>query len=359
MRPIPKQGILDIAPYVAGKSAAAGQQKILKLSSNENTLGPSPFAIEAYKTASESLHRYPDSNASKLKTAITEMLGFPSENLVIGAGSDEVIGMLVHAFAGEGDEVLYSEHGFLMYKIYTQAAGATPVTAPEKDYTTSVDALLAAVTPRTKIVFVANPNNPTGTHISRSELERLRRELPSHIVLAVDAAYSEYANVTDYGDGRELALTTDNTVMLRTFSKVYGLPSLRIGYGVMHKDVADVLNRIRGPFNVGGPAIAAGVAAMRDQKYIAACVQHVVQQRRKMSDALTALGLRVLPSQGNFIAVQFKDAAAASACNAHLTTQGIIIREIAGYGMPEFLRITIGSAEENDAVMKAIGSFLK
>lgn len=355
MRPTPKSGILDISPYVAGKSGSTGA-RVIKLSSNENALGPSLKAIEAYHAASATLHRYADGNATKLKNTLHTVLGFAPENLVTGAGSDEVIGLLVNAFAGEGDEVLYSEHGFLMYKIYTQAAGATPVTAPEKDYTTSVDALLAAVTPRTKIVFVANPNNPTGTYISGAELMRLRKHLPTHVLLVIDAAYSEYATAEDYANGEEMALSTNNTVMLRTFSKAYGLPSLRLGYGVMHKDLADVLNRVRGPFNVSGAAIAAGESALLDQAYLSACVTHNTSERASLTAALQAMNLEVLPSQGNFIAVKFPDA---SAVNAHLTQEGIIVRELINYGMPEFLRITIGTVEENAAVVGAIRMFLK
>ncbi len=354
MRPTPRPGMLSIAPYVAGKSAVSGHGRIIKLSSNENGLGPSPKALEAYHAAAATLHRYADGNATRLKAVIAALFRVSEESIVTGAGSDEVIGLLVHAFAGEGDEVLYSQHGFLMYKIYTQAAGATPVTAPEKDYTTSVDALLSAVTARTKIVFVANPNNPTGTYISGAELARLRRGLPSHVVLVVDAAYSEYALAEEYADGLELARTTDNTVMLRTFSKAYGLPGLRLGYGVMHSTLADVLNRVRGPFNVSAPALAAGEAALRDQAYIAACVQHNTRARAAMTAALSGYGLQVLPSEGNFIAVRFADAASASACNTRLMEAGIIVREVINYGMPEFLRITVGTVEENDAVVQCI-----
>lgn len=356
MKPTPKPGIMDIAAYTQGKSKAGSAAKLIKLSSNENSLGASPKAMEAYVSESKNLHRYPDGQASKLKDAIHEVFSFAPSRLVCGAGSDEIIHFLVSAFAREGDEVLQSQYGFLMYKIYAQASGATPVFAPEKNLRTDVDALLACVTERTKIVFIANPNNPTGTYINDAEVRRLRKGLPEHVLLVMDEAYVEYVTANDYVNAKALVDETDNTVLMRTFSKVYGLPGLRLGYGYMPEAIADAINRIRGPFNVSSPAIAAGIAAVQDQAYIRACVAHNTRFRTWLSEALQNSGYEVVPSEGNFILVKcgINGKKTASEMNALLTEQGIIVREVGNYGLPEFLRITIGTEEEVTAVAEVM-----
>ena len=358
--PAPKSGIMDISAYVAGKSKAAGDiKKIIKLSSNENTLGPSPKAIKAFTDHASLLHRYPDSAAAQLRDAIARVHGLDKDRIVCGAGSDELIGLLVHSYAGVGDEVLYSEHGFLMYKIYTQSNGALPVTAREKNLTADVDALLAKVTAKTKILFLANPNNPTGTYIPASELKRLRSGLPDHVILAIDGAYTEYADKPDYSDGRELVDATENTVMLRTFSKIYGLSSLRLGWGYFPASIADVLNRVRGPFNVSGASIATGIAAVEDTAYTAQMKKHNSIWLAYMTTELTKLGLKVTPSLANFLLVHFpaKDKTSGAA-NTFLMAHGIIPREVGNYGLPECLRITIGTEEENRAVINALQEFM-
>jgi histidinol-phosphate aminotransferase len=359
--PQPKPGILEIAPYVGGKSKAGNKGRVFKLSSNENPLGPSPKAIEAYNKAGEKLYRYPDGNATELREAIAATYHLPVEQIVCGCGSDELIGLLIHSYAGVGDEVLYSQHGFLMYKIYALGNGATPVTAPEVNLTASVDHLLAAVTERTKILFLANPNNPTGSYLPASEIKRLRDGLPSHVILAIDAAYCEYMEQPDYTAGAELVATTPNTVMLRTFSKVYALGGLRLGWAYCPPAIADVLNRVRGPFNVSAPAIAAGAAAIADVEYTKASVRHNNQWREWLAGELVKLGLRVYPSYANFLLVKFPEAAEHSSTKANefLLSEGIIVRDVVSYGLPDCLRISIGTEEETRAVAEALQRFMK
>ncbi len=360
MRPTPNPGILDIAPYVGGKSTAKPGVKVVKLSSNETPLGPSPQAITAYQEAAKTLHRYPDGSAQKLREAIGEVYKLPPENIICGAGSDELIGLLVHAYVAAGDEVLISEHGFLMYKIYAQSVGAKVVSAPEKNLKTDVDALLAHITKKTKIVFVANPNNPTGSYISASEMKRLRDGLPANVILAIDGAYTEYSTKEDYTDGSELVEGSENTVMLRTFSKIYGLPSLRIGWMYAPASICDVINRIRGPFNVSTPGIMAAAAAVRDTEFTKNAREFNSKWLAWMDAELKKLGLKTYPSIGNFLLVEFPlGKHSSSNANAFLTERGLIVREVANYGLPACLRITIGLEEDNRAVISALAEFLK
>lgn len=358
-KPTPKQGILDIAPYVGGKSKAAPGIRVVKLSSNETPLGPSPKAKEAYLKAAENLHRYPDGNATKLREAIAETTGLPADQIVCGAGSDELIGLLVHAYAGVGDEVLISEHGFLMYKIYAQANGATTVAAKEKNLRTDVDAMLAAVTEKTKIVFIANPNNPTGSYINREEMKRLHEGLPKHVILAIDGAYSEYPDVPDYDDGSDLVAKYDNVVLLRTFSKIYGLSALRIGWCYAPPAITDVLNRIRGPFNLSIPAIEAGTAAMQDISFTNAARTFNNRELAKLDAGLRSLGLTTYSSIANFVLAEFpKEKYTAQAAAAYLMDRGLIVREVGNYGLPHCLRITVGLEEDNKAVIETLREFL-
>jgi len=357
--PKPKPGIMDIAPYVGGKSKAKPGVRVVKLSSNETPLGPSPVALQAFAESAATLHRYPDGASAMLREAIGKVYDIPPDRIICGAGSDELIGLLVHAYAGPGDEVLYSEHGFLMYKIYAQSFGATPVTAPEKGLRTDVPAMLAAVTPRTKIVFLANPNNPTGSHIGKDDVKRLRDGLPPHVILALDAAYCEYSDATDYSSGRELVDGSENTIMLRTFSKIYGLSSLRLGWAYGPLAIIDVMNRIRGPFNVSTPAIMAGTAAMLDTTYTEKAKNFNAQWLEWTKLELGKLGLKVHPSIANFLLVEFQEGKhSASHANAFLMERGLIPREVANYGLPNCLRITIGLEEDNRAVVAALKDFL-
>src|SRR3954451_17589527 len=241
-RPQPRQGVLEIDAYVPGKSSAPGVDKIFKLSSNETPLGPSPKAIAAYNAVARHLEDYPDGSASDLREAIGRVFGLDPDRIVCGAGSDDLLNLLARAYLADGDEAIHTTHGFLVYPIATLGTGAKPVVAAEKNYTADVDAILAAVTPRTKIVFLANPNNPTGTYVPFDEVKRLHAGLPPDVVLVLDAAYAEYVRRNDYESGIELVATTDNTVMCRTFSKIHGLAALRLGwlYGPAH--VVDALN---------------------------------------------------------------------------------------------------------------------
>ena len=356
-KPTPKAGIMNISPYVGGKSKAEGISRVVKLSSNENPWGPSPKAVAAYQAESGNLHRYPDGGHLALREAIANANGLPAEQLICGSGSDELLGLLTHAYAGAGDEVLFTEHGFLMYRIYTLGNGATPVTAAEKNLTTDVDALLAAVTPRTKILFLANPNNPTGSVIPFSEIRRLRAALPPHVILGLDAAYSEYIDDTAYEAGESLVREGTNTVVFHTFSKIFGLPALRLGWAFAPADIIDVMNRVRSPFNVTAAALAAGIAAVNDKSYIADMRQKNAVERARLADAIAALGFPMVPSHTNFILVKFGDAVAA--VNTFLAERGLIVREVAGYGLPEYLRISIGTTEENSMLIDALNAYAR
>lgn len=358
----PKPGILNITPYVPGRSKVGSNvTKIIKLSSNEAALGPSPKAIEAYTDHSAKLFRYPDGSAALLREAIGAVYKLDPERIICGTGSDELIALLIQAYAGAGDEVLYSQYGFLMYPISTLKVNGIPVKAPEKNYRTDVDALLASVTERTKIVFVANPNNPTGSYIGRDELLRLRHGLPPHVLLVIDAAYAEYVSEKDYTDGADIVDMGENTVMTRTFSKIYGLASLRLGWAYCPASIVDILNRIRGPFNVPGAAIDAGIAAMHDTAFTTRAREHNDVWKDWLIKELTALDLIVHPSVANFLLVTFPSDASknAEAANIFLQEQGIIVRDVKAYDLPQCLRITVGTEDESKAVINALQLFMK
>ncbi len=356
--PTPKPGILKIEPYKQGKYATAAGARCIKLSSNENPYGPSPKALEAYRQASAELHRYPDGSCAALREAIAEVHGLYPDKIVCGAGSDELLGLLIHAYAGPGDEVLFPEHAFLMYKIYTLSSGATPIEAPEKNLRADVDSLLAKVTDKTKLVLLANPNNPTGSYLTDTELQRLRDGLPPHVILAIDAAYAECVIAEDCPDGSRLAGSAENTVMMRTFSKVYGLPALRLGWMYGPAAIIDVMNRARSPFNVSSVAQITGIAAVRDTAYTAEQRRLNGTQRDSLTDEVSALGWHVYPSEGNFILVDFQTADTAAAMNAHLLARGIYVRDVKAYKLPQCLRITVGTPEENAAVLEAMAEFM-
>ncbi|PSM15865.1 MULTISPECIES: histidinol-phosphate transaminase [Nitratireductor] len=361
VRPEPKPGIMDIAAYVPGKSAApAGVAKVHKLSSNENPLGASPRAVEAVRSVAASLEFYPDGAASRLREAIAEVHGLNPDNILCTNGSDEALGLLAQAYLQPGDEGIFTEHGFLVYRIYIQAAGAVPVVVKETDEAADVDAILAAVTDRTRIVFLANPNNPTGTYVPFEEVRRLHAGLPKNVLLVLDAAYAEYVRRNDYETGIELVSSCDNVVMTRTFSKAYGLGGARIGWLYAPAHVIAALNRIRGPFNVNAVAIEAGVAAIRDRDHVEKSVAHNDRWLPWLTEELTGLGLRVTPSIGNFILIHFPDERRSAAlADEYLTARGYILRRVAGYGFPNALRMTIGTEEANRGVVAALSDFLK
>ena len=360
MAPIVRPGILDIAPYVGGEAGLAGQQRVIRLASNESPLGPSPRAAEAYRALAGELHRYPDGAAHALREAIGRTFGLDPARIVCGAGSDDLLNLIARAYLKDGDEAIHATHGFLVYPIATLAAGAKPVVAPETDFTANVDHLLAAVTPKTRVVFLANPNNPTGTYIPFDEVKRLHRGLPAHVLLVLDAAYAEYVDRNDYESGIELVATSENVVMCRTFSKIYGLAALRLGwmYGPPH--VVDAVNRIRGPFNVNAPAIAAGVAAIRDTAHVEMARAHNTRWRGWLTEEIGRLGLKVTPSVANFVLIHFPDTPGRTAkeADAFLTKRGLILRAVAGYKLPHCLRMSIGTEDANRLAVASLKEFL-
>lgn len=359
-RPVPRPGILDIAAYVPGKEHAPGVARVFKLSSNETPLGPSPKARAAFARAADNLELYPDGQALALREAIAEVYGLNVANLMCGNGSDELLGLLCHVYLDTGDEAIITEHGFLVYKIQIMGAGAVPVTVKEKDRTVDVDAILAAVTPKTRMVFVANPGNPTGTYVPVAEIRRLQAGLPKNVLLVLDAAYAEYVRRNDYEAGLELVSSSTNVVMTRTFSKIYGLAALRIGWMYAPAEIIDALNRVRGPFNLNAPAIAAGAEAVRDRAFVESAVEYNLLWLDKLTHAFTEIGLSVTPSVTNFLLIHFPDVDGKRAADADefLTSRGYILRAVRGYGFVNSLRMSIGPEEANRGVIEALGEFM-
>ena len=359
-RPKPRPGVLAIDAYVPGKSTAPGVVKVHKLSSNESALGPSPHAIEAYRRVADHLEDYPDGAASELREAIGRAFGLDPERIVCGAGSDDLLNLLARAYLADGDEAIHTTHGFLVYPIATLGTGATPVVAAETDYTADVDKILQAVTARTKVVFLANPNNPTGTYVRFDEVKRLHRGLPPHVLLVIDAAYADYVRRNDYESGIELVATSENVVMCRTFSKIHGLAALRLGwmYGPAH--VVDAVNRVRGPFNVNTAAIAAGIAAIEDTDHQERSREHNTRWLAWLTEEIGQLGLEVTPSVANFVLIHFPSQKGRTAQDADefLTRRGLILRRVAAYKLPNALRMSVGSEEANRLTVKALAEFV-
>lgn len=360
MAPKPNSSVMGIARYIPGANKANGNVKTYKLSSNETPLGPSSKVHDAITQTLTELEIYPDGSSLKLRDAIASTYGLNADNIMCGNGSDELLGLLCQTYLSGDDEAIYSEHGFLVYKIQIMANGATPVVVPEVDLTVNVDAMLAAVTPKTKMVFIANPNNPTGTYLPIEELRRLHAGLPKKVILVLDAAYAEYVRRNDYEAGIELVSANENVVMTRTFSKIYGLAGLRIGWLHAPASVIDAMDRIRGPFNVNAVAIAAGCAAMEDKAHLEASIEHNNKWLENVTSALESLGLKVTPSVGNFVLIHFPDDGVHSAANADefLLSRGYVLRRVAGYGLPNALRMTIGSEEANLGLIAALTEFM-
>ena len=359
-RPVPRPGILDIEAYVPGRSAAPGAAKVHKLSSNETPLGPSPKAVEAFRSAADQLELYPDGAHKMLREAIARRYGLDPARILCGNGSDDLLHLLSAAYVGPGDEGVITTHGFLVFPIAIRAAGGTPIVAAEKKLTADVDAILAKVTPRTKIVYLANPNNPTGTYVPFDEVKRLHAGLPPHVILVLDAAYSEYARRNDYSAGLELAATCDNVVMTRTFSKIHGLAGLRIGWAYAPAEICGALNRIRGPFNVNGAALRAGAAAIADAAHVEYAAAHNEQWLAWLIREITGLGLEVTPSVANFVLIRFAQTPGRTAKDADefLVRRGLILRAVGAYGLPDCLRMTVGTEEANRLVVAALADFL-
>lgn len=358
--PQPRPGPLAIAPYVGGKASVGGVNRVVKLSSNENPYGASPAATDAFRAAGDTLALYPDGGAAALREAIGEAEGLDPARIVCGAGSDEILSLLCLAYAGPGDTVMHSAHGFLMYRLSALAAGAEPISIPETDLTADIDAMIAAADARTKIVFLANPNNPTGTMIPERDIRRLRHGLPPHTLLVLDAAYAEYVEDPDYDAGARLVAEREDTVMTRTFSKIHGLAALRLGWAYGPAPVIDVLNRVRGPFNVSAPALAAGTQAIADDAFIARARDGNARERARVAEVLEEMGFPVVPSHGNFVLAHFGEDGprAAAEADSFLQKRGVLIRRMEGYGLPAYLRISIGTPEENGLLLAALRDFV-
>ena len=356
--PAPRPEILGISPYIAGDSNLPGANRVVKLSSNEGAFGVPPGARAAYLATADELHRYPDGGAAALRRAIGARWGLDPARIVCGAGSDDIIQQLCLSYGGPGREIVMSRHGFLMYEIAATYAGSRIVKAPERNLCTDVDALLAAVSSATRLVLVANPNNPTGSMLPREEVARLRAGLPAEVLLVLDAAYAEYVARPDYDAGAALVDAGDNTVMTRTFSKVFGLGGLRVGWAYAPAAVIDVLNRVRSPFNVSIAGQAAAIAALAEPGWVEAGREHNLRARPILARGLEAAGIKVWPSEGNFVLADFGTPAGARAADEFLRARGIIVRPVGGYGLPACLRITVGTDDEVAAVIEAMAEFV-
>jgi histidinol-phosphate aminotransferase len=360
-RPVPNPGILDIAPYVPGKSPVPQPgRKVFKLSANETPFGPSPKAIEVYKQAAARLADYPEGTSRVLREAIGRAYGLDPNRIICGAGSDEILNLLAHTYLSPGDEAISTTHGFLVYSIATMASGATNVVAPETNFAADVDAILKLVSPRTKMVWIANPNNPTGTYVPFDEIKRLRAGLPPHVLLVLDAAYSEYVSRNDYETGIELVATTENTVVTRTFSKIHGLAALRVGWMFGPAAVVEAVNRVRGPFNVSTPAMLAAIAALEDTAHVQMSKAHIEKWRNWLTEEIGKLGLKVTPSVANFILIHFPldQGRTAAEADAFLTERGLVLRVVSSYRLPHALRMTVGTEEANRLVVEGLRDFM-
>ncbi|OFW80679.1 MAG: histidinol-phosphate transaminase [Alphaproteobacteria bacterium RIFCSPLOWO2_01_FULL_40_26] len=344
----------SIKNYIPGKAAIDGR-KAIKLSSNENALGASPKAIEAYKNHAAEIFRYADGSCLELREAIAEKNRIDADRIVCGAGSDEIIALLTSAFAFVDDEIIYSEHGFLMYPISAQRVGARPVKVAEKNLKADVDAIIAAITDKTKIIFIANPNNPTGSYLTSFELQQLIDHTPKNILIVLDYAYAEFVEKSDYPNAIELVDRYENVVMTRTFSKIYGLASLRIGWSYSSKYVAEILNKIRGPFNVGGPAQFAAIAALQDDEFFLRSKNHNKKWLEIFfAELLKQQKIKTHPSIANFILLDFGSIDECRKENQQLLAHNIIFREMGAYDLPHCLRMTIGTKEENLKILEIL-----
>jgi len=353
----PRTGIMQIGLYQGGQSSIDGIADAIKLSSNENPLGPPEAAKEAFRRAAHDLHRYPPSDHSTLRNAIGEIHGLNPDRVICGAGSDEIISLLCQAYSGPGDEVIHTEHGFAMYRISALAAGATPVAVPEQERTTNVDAILAACNERTRLVFIANPNNPTGTMIGQDVIARLASGLPGRALLVLDSAYAEF--VEGFDGGASLVDSRDNVAMTRTFSKLYGLGGLRVGWGYGPRRIIDALNRVRLPFNLSAAQLDTAEAALRDREYADQCREGNARMRSWLAEALADAGAESDTSHANFILTRFRDPAEARACDTFLKTRGLIVRSTANYNLPHCLRITVGDEAACRRVASSVAEFME
>ncbi len=347
-----KDSILNIDPYIGGESALRDASNAARLMSNENPFGLSPKAIEAFKEYTPYLHLYAQGDCRLLREALAEKYSLNAANIVCGNGSDELLGLLAHAYAGVGDDVLYSQHGFLVYPIVAKTAGATPIAIPEQNLHTDLEAILKAITPKTKIIYLANPNNPTGSYITHAAMVDFCARLPKTVLLVLDEAYAEYVDEADYAIGTKLVEQFPNVCITRTFSKIHGMAALRLGWGYFPPSVADILNRIRAPFNVNGAAQVAGIAALTDDSHIARTKAHNKQWFARLAKELPALGFPVVPSVANFFLMH--TGARTVEIYEHLLKNEIFVRRVKAYYLPEHLRVTIGSSEGLDRLLVAL-----
>jgi histidinol-phosphate aminotransferase len=357
-QPRPRPEILSLPAYAGGEAKLPGMSRVIKLSSNEGAFVPPASVRDAYVRAADQLNRYPDGSSAELRQAIGARYGLDPDRIVCGTGSEELITLLCHAYAGPGSTIVMSRHGFSMYRISGTYAGSRVVKAPERNYVADVDNMLAAVTPDTRLVFITNPNNPTGTLLPQSEIERLHGSLPTDVLLVIDAAYADYVEAGDYDPGIKLANAAKNVFMLRTFSKIYCLAGMRIGWGYGPAGVIDALNRVRGVFNVNVAAQAAAIAALAEVDWIAGLRQHNTVWRAKLSDALRTAGIAVCPTEANFVLADFGTGEKAVAANNFLKSRGIIVRGMASYDLPHCLRITVGTESECAAVADGLAAFM-
>ena len=355
----PRPEILTISPYIGGDSTLPGINRTIKLSSNEGAFGVPPGAQQAIRRAAEEVYRYPDGGADALRDAIGRRWGLDPARIVCGAGSDDLIYQFCLAYGGPGRDIVMSAHGFAIYQIAGTYAGSRVIKVPEHNLTADVDAMLASVSPSTQLMFLANPNNPTGSMLRATDVTRLRRELPPEVLLVIDSAYAEYVTRPDYEPGIKLVDATDNTVMTRTFSKVFGLGGMRIGWCYAPPEVVDVLNRVRGPFNVSVAAQTAAIAALAEPGWVEKGRDHNAEWRPKLAAGLKAAGIKVWPSEGNFVLADFGTPGLAEAADTFLRERGIIVRGVRGYGLPHCLRITVGLADEVTAVVAGLTAFMR
>ena len=352
----PQPGIMKIDLYEGGASQLAGQDKVVKLSSNENPFGPSPKVVEAYSISGKALHRYPSTSHDNLREAISIIFDLPKGNIICGVGSDEIISLLCQTFSGQGDEVIYTEHGFAMYKISALAASAHPVVVKEKHRTADIDNIIKKCSEKTKLIFIANPNNPTGTMINLNEIQELAAKIPKQTLLVLDGAYAEY--VDNYDGGIQLAKKSSNVFITRTFSKIYGLGGMRVGWGFGSKSIVDALQRVRGPFNLSVPALAVAEAAIKDQDFVKKCKEENNATRDWFISSLRKLGLACDDSFTNFVLPRFKNKSQAELCDQYLQSKGFIVRRVNGYNLPDSLRITVGNRNTCERLLNIIDEFL-
>ena len=352
---IPKPGILSIPKYVGGKNRSDGFDQPIKLSANENPYGPSPRAIKAFLSAKGSLGVYPDGDHSDLRKAIAEVMVIDSDKIICGAGSDEILHFLCQCYAGQDDEVIYTEHGFAMYRISALAVGAKPIEVLENNRHADIPAIIKACNNKTKLIFLANPNNPTGTFIEPDEINKLAKSIPDHTLLVIDGAYAEY--IKDFDSGLRLAEERDNVFITRTFSKIYGLGSLRVGWGYGPKNVIDALKRVKGPFNLSTAAQVAATAAIRDTEYVHKCREDNLRLREYLSLELKKINIHSDRSFANFLLLQFFDSNVANSADKYLNKNAIIVRNVSNYKLESYLRISVGTSNDCKKVIEILKNF--